>query len=283
MNTVCPERPVIGGRRRHDASVLLHAAPTAPASRRPLHAAATPAPLSDLLAADSPEARHLVVATLLAEAEHDWLAYGILELAGDRLRPVSLWTAHAQSEWARHYCAQAYHEVDPRLEDAAASSLPCAWTLESLHDRAQDTPPRSALRRFVADLGDTGMRSGVMFMLPGEGERRRHVMSLLTHARGPREMAGPLLGRVLALGLCLNEYYTRYSTLPALPEQSTASLTAVQREILGHVARGESDKRIAHHLRISSHAVDYHMRKLRHRFAVHNRVQLAQLSRALLG
>ena len=105
MNTVCPERPVVGGRRRDDASVLLHAAPTAPASRKPLHAAVTPAPLSDLLAADSPEARHRIVAALLAEAEHDWLAYGILELAGDRLRPVSLWTAHAQSEWARHYCA----------------------------------------------------------------------------------------------------------------------------------------------------------------------------------
>jgi DNA-binding CsgD family transcriptional regulator len=29
--------------------------------------------------------------------------------------------------------------------------------------------------------------------------------------------------------------------------------------------------------------VDYHMRQLRNRFAVHNRVQLAQASRAVLG
>jgi DNA-binding CsgD family transcriptional regulator len=98
-------------------------------------------------------------------------------------------------------------------------------------------------------------------------------------------MEGGLLGQVLTLGLCLHEYHTRYSTLPeaARAPDPTAALTPVQREILGHVARGESDKRIAHHLRISAHAVDYHMRQLRHRFAVHNRVQLAQASRRILG
>ena len=58
---------------------------------------------------------------------------------------------------------------------------------------------------------------------------------------------------------------------------------AVVAIVCGHVARGESDKRIAHHLRISSHAVDYHMRQLRSRFAVHNRVQLAQASRLMEG
>jgi DNA-binding CsgD family transcriptional regulator len=87
---------------------------------------------------------------------------------------------------------------------------------------------------------------------------------------------------VLTIGFCLHEYYTRYSGLPDNPEPA-ATLTPVQREILGHVARGESDKRIAHHLRISSHAVDYHMRQLRTRFAVHNRVQLAQASRQMFG
>ena len=282
MNTDCPERPVVGGRRRDDASVLLHEAPPAPAPKAPPRAGSMPAPLADLLAAGDAETRHRIVAALLRDVDHDWLVYGRLELAGDRLRPVALWTAHADADWARRYCAQAYHEVDPRLEAAAASSLPCTWTLESLHERAQDAPPRSALRRFVADLGDTGMRSGTFFMLPGEGERRRDFMSLLSRAPAPRTMEGPLLGRVLTLGLCLHEYYTRYSVLPEVPEPTTV-LTPVQREILGHVARGESDKRIAHHLRISSHAVDYHMRQLRHRFAVHNRVQLAQASRGIVG
>jgi DNA-binding CsgD family transcriptional regulator len=282
MNTDCPERPVVGGRRRDDASVLLHAAAPAPVPTIPLHAGAMPAPLTDLLAADDAQARHRIVAGLLQEVDHDWLVYGRLELAGDRLRPVALWTAHADTEWARRYCAQAYHEVDPRLEAAAASSLPRTWTLDGLHQRAQGAAPRSALRRFIADLGDTGMRSGALFMLPGEGARRRDFMSLLARAPGPRRLEGALLGRVLTLGLCLHEYYTRYSALPAVPEP-VAALTPVQREILGHVARGESDKRIAHHLRISAHAVDYHMRQLRHRFAVHNRVQLAQASRGIVG
>lgn len=113
-------------------------------------------------------------------------------------------------------------------------------------------------------------------MLPGEGERRRHFMSLLTQTIARRVMEPVLLGHVLTLGLCLNEYYTRYNTLPTVFERRLASLTGVQREILGLVARGESDKRIANLLRISSHAVDCHVRELRYRFAVRNRVQLAQ-------
>jgi len=119
-------------------------------------------------------------------------------------------------------------------------------------------------------------------VLPGDPEGRRHFVSLLARDPDRRLLSGELVGEVLTIGFCLHEYYTRYSDLPDRAEPAT-TLTPVQREILGHVARGESDKRIAHHLSISSHAVDYHMRQLRNRFAVHNRVQLAQASRQMLG
>ncbi len=261
----------------HEAGLLLDRAPAA-CRRVP----ATPSPLADLLAADGPQARHAVVDLLVRDSGHEWLAYGILEPVLGRLRPASVWTAHAHAAWVRHYGAQAYHEVDPRIDAAAASSLPVAWTLDALADRAQATPPRSRLRQFVADLGDAGIRSGVSLALPGDGEQRRHFMSLESGSRGGRAMGGVLLGRVLTLGLCLNEYFTRHCALEAAPARPLEALSAVQREILGHVARGESDKRIAHLLCMSSHAVDYHMRKLRHRFAVRNRVQLAQACAAAL-
>ena len=191
-------------------------------------------------------------------------------------------TAHADTRWVRHYCAEGYYEVDPRLALATRSSLPAAWTLAQLEDCSADAPARAPVRRFVQDLAGTGMRGGAFLVLPGEPEGRRHFVSLLARTPDPRLLSGERIGEVLTLGLCLHEYYTRYSGLPDRADPA-ASLTPVQREILGHVARGESDKRIAHHLSISSHAVDYHMRQLRNRFAVHNRVQLAQASRTLLG
>ena len=49
----------------------------------------------------------------------------------------------------------------------------------------------------------------------------------------------------------------------------------MQREILRGLALGQSDKEIAYRLNLSAHTVDYHMRRLRQRFAVRNRVQLA--------
>jgi DNA-binding CsgD family transcriptional regulator len=285
MITACAERPDIADRRTTASALLLHDDPPPAAIRLPARAGSMPAPLAGLLSANGPEERQHVVAAMLRDVEHEWLVYGSLEPVDEGFRPVNLCTENADPQWARRYCAQRFHECDPRLVEAARSSLPWAWTLEDLQERAQASVPRSTLRHFVAELRATGMRSGVMFVLPGEPDRRRHVVSLLSRSPARRAMEGALLGQVLTLGLCLHEYYTRYSALPEAPDapEPAATLTPVQREILGHVARGESDKRIAHHLRISSHAVDYHMRQLRHRFAVHNRVQLAQASRGIVG
>jgi DNA-binding CsgD family transcriptional regulator len=261
--------------------VLLHDEPP-PVLRQPARGAAIPGPLAALLSARSIDERRRAIDDMLASSGCDWLAFGVLMPWRDAVRPISMCTAHADLQWIRHYCAEGYYEVDPRLADAARSSLPVAWTLAQLKAAAVDAPARAPLRRFVADLAATGMRGGTFLVIPGESEGRRHFISLLARDPDRRLLSGEKIGQVLAIGLCLHEYYTRYSGLPDRAEPA-ASLTPVQREILGHVARGESDKRIAHHLSISSHAVDYHMRQLRSRFAVHNRVQLAQASRLMGG
>jgi DNA-binding CsgD family transcriptional regulator len=51
-------------------------------------------------------------------------------------------------------------------------------------------------------------------------------------------------------------------------------LSAMQLRILEELRQGRGDKEIAHRLQMSGHAVDYHLRQLRARFKVRNRVQL---------
>jgi len=260
------------------ARVLLHGEPptlSAPRERR----ADRPTLLSDLLEAEDAEARRRTVAAMLHALGFEWLGYARLVSFGERVQPVSMCTAHADAQWARHYCGESYFDVDPRLHDALKSSLPCTWTLADLHERVRGAPLNSAARRFVSDLADTGMRGGAMLVLPGTGSHERHVVSMLSRSTGLGWHDGALLGQVLALGMCLHEFYTRYSGPPVVPAGATGTLTPVQREILHHVARGASDKQIAYDLNLSSHAVDYHMRQLRRRFAVRNRVQLTQAAR----
>ncbi len=241
-----------------------------------------PVPLALLLAADGSQTRRLIVDALIREAGHEWLTYGVLEPALGALRPAALWMEHSHPQWALHYAAQGYHEVDPRPDDAASTSLPVAWTLDSLDERLRASLPCSMARQFVSGLRDAGLRSGVCLVLPAHGEQRRHFVSLESSAPSGRAMGAAMLGRVLTLGLCLNEYFARQGAPPVTPLRPIEELSSVQREILGHVARGESDKRIAHLLCMSSYAVDYHMRRLRHRFAARNRVQLAQACSAAL-
>jgi len=247
---------------------------------RAANGAAVPTPLARLLAAANSEERQRTVSEMVGAIGCDWLVYGRLVQGPERPCPVPVYSVNADPLWVRRYADEGYHEIDPRLHDATRSWLPRAWTLAELQCQALAAAQSSPLRRFVADLAGTGMRGGVVLVLPGESGGARHVVSLLAREPSRRLVDGDLVGEVLALGMCLHEYFTRHGVATKASE-AVASLTPVQREILGHVARGESDKRIAHHLRISSHAVDYHMRQLRHRFAVHNRVQLAQASRGI--
>jgi len=60
-----------------------------------------------------------------------------------------------------------------------------------------------------------------------------------------------------------------------------AGLPRVQREILRCLLRGLSNKEIARDLVLTSYNVDYHLKCLRKRFAVHNRVQLVGTAMSL--
>jgi DNA-binding CsgD family transcriptional regulator len=119
-----------------------------------------------------------------------------------------------------------------------------------------------------------------MLALPALPGQPRRVVSLLTlHAAPPRPDEA-MLGRVLMLVLCLEEFHR---SLPGDPETGAdeegrplGELSQTQAQILEMLSRGMGDKQIAARLDISRHNVDYHLRRLRKRFGARNRVQLMQ-------
>jgi DNA-binding CsgD family transcriptional regulator len=256
------------------SQVLLHEEPffASPArSEMPTQ----PSLLLALIAAEDADERRKTVTTLLHALGFEWLGYGRFTQRG----AVSFCTTYAHTPWAERYFGARHHEVDPRLQRALQSCLPVVWTLDQLVAQAAARPDDTRLRHFVAELGDTGMRSGVILALPGATHTDRHIVSLLSRTPGSGWMGDGLLGQVLTLALCLHEFYTRYASLPqpdgAAPA-AAAGLTAMQREILTCVSQGLGDKAIASKLGIGLHNVDYHLRQLRKRFGVRNRVQLMQ-------
>ena len=240
---------------------------------------AQPSLLAAMMAAKSASARQRTVMTHLHALGFAWLGYARLVQRGEHCTPMSFCTTYADRRWAERYFDASYHEVDPRLEPALRSCLPAIWTLDQLVAEAASAMPGSRLQSFVRDLGDTGMRSGVVLALPGASHSERHLVSLMSPTPGSGWMCDGLIGQVLTFALCLHELYTRYAAL-SQPASSAApastQLTAMQREILACVSRGLGDKAIAAKLGIGLHNVDYHMRQLRKRFAVRNRVQLMQ-------
>jgi len=283
-NASGPASPPRRAIRRDDrrAPVLLHGEPAELAADDDARVGLRPSLLTDLLAAGGAGERQRIVKAVLHAMGFEWLGYGRLVERGERAVPLSFCTTYADPRWTQHYFGEAYHEIDPRLQDALRSSLPCVWTLDQLAHDADRAPAAPRLRRFVEDLRDTGVRCGALLVLPGAAGQERHFVSLLSRAPLGAFAGNGLLGQVLTFALCLHEFYSRHTQEPRIDDASAGhgdggpQLTPLQREILACVARGLGDKQIAYGLALSSHAVDYHMRQLRRRFAVRNRVQLTQ-------
>jgi DNA-binding CsgD family transcriptional regulator len=262
--------------------VLLHEEP-AGVERDLAQPRLQPALLVGLMAAETAEQRQRLVKNLLQSLDFEWLGYGCFTQARDGLAPRSFCTTYADAAWTERYFAAAYHRVDPRLQRLPDSGLPALWTLDELEDE-DDTPSymHGLRQRFFDDLRATGAGSGVMMGLPGLPGRDRHVVSLVSKRSGRDWMTDAVLGQVLTLALCLHEFYSRYALAPQAGSQGlgAGTLTPLQCEILARLARGLPDKLIAAQLDLTLHNVDYHMRQLRKRFGVRNRLQLMQATLA---
>ncbi|QRF61113.1 autoinducer binding domain-containing protein [Variovorax paradoxus] len=215
-----------------------------------------------------------------------WFAYGTVALAQGRWRPSSFFTGHANPRWTERYFSQQYQEVDPRVEAAQRSAGPWVWDRDGL---ARQWPPedtRFALHeRFLEDLRASGIGSGVLFRLPAPPLSLPLGEHTLVSLQSERTDSAWIGAGIVALARMLAEDFHRRVQSCGLASAPAASplgdighasrmLSAMQLRILEELRQGRGDKEIAHRLQMSGHAVDYHLRQLRARFKVRNRVQL---------
>lgn len=245
--------------------------------------AGMPCLMRKLLEARSAPEREQHVRQALQACGFDWCGYGTLESSPQGLQPRSFVATYANATWVQRYFGARHHEVDPRLAEAAASGLPLVWDTALLQARTAGAAEPDRLQRMVDDLHDSGIRSGVLFNVPGAaGPGLRTVVALSSGTAGCEWIVDRVLGQALTFALSMHEFHVR-TRLPAAPRSPAAAdagalrapLTAVQHEVLRGLEHGLSDKEIAAQLGISTYAVDYHMRQLRKQFGVRNRVQLA--------
>jgi DNA-binding CsgD family transcriptional regulator len=230
--------------------------------------------MARLLQAQDSAERQQVVRGMLQAIGFEWLAYGTVTLQMGVPVPRMFFSSYANAGWADTYFRERLYEADFRHRDASPSGLPRVWELDEVVHPGTAFALGPAHRRFAERLHASGMRSGVFMSLPSTaGPQERTVISLSSSTAQRGWIVDSVLGQAVMLALCLHEFLG--ARLPAAePTAPETTLSPMQREILRGLALGQSDKEIAYRLNLSAHTVDYHMRRLRQRFAVRNRVQL---------
>lgn len=273
-----PVAPALPGR------VPLYADPYAdppPAPEAPLRSPARrgdPPLLAALHATHDLGQRRALIDAQLHRLGFDALGYTRMRWLHGRPQPLAACTAHSDGTWAAHYFRNGYEQVDPRLHEIAASTLPCLWEVADLAQRAPGHWPRAQLDRFIADLRASGAHSGLMVAISGPQPHERGCVSLRSGRPGAGRPGGTALGQALTLAYCVHEFYSRSALAvpPGEPEAPEDKLPVLQAAILRGLAQGWGDKQIAARLNLGAHGVDYHLRQLRKRFGARNRVQLLE-------
>lgn len=280
----CRPAPPPAPRRSHRTAVMLYDAPGQPpnAAAPPGIEGVPPLPalLRQLLQAEGPQARDRLVRGLLAQVGFQWLGYCRVSVQRSQPEPLSYCTTWTDPGWARRYVDECFIEVDPRMHEATRSSLPCVWHVDDLERRAPLDAPRGRVAHFVAELRRTGMHSGVLFGLPGFRLYERHMVGLLSRRKDSRWLDEAVLEQAWTIAMAVHEYQL-HCAVDEDPASAQEQLTPVQTDILRCLATGLGDKGIAALLGLSLHNVDYHMRQLRKRFGVRNRLQLMQAAARL--
>jgi DNA-binding CsgD family transcriptional regulator len=169
-------------------------------------------------------------------------------------------------------------DSDPRMALALGSPLPCVWDIEGLAADTAACCTRYGTPMWLASLRAGHVRSGVTLAVRGAAGVA-WVVSLLSCRTGRDWLQEDVVARALLVACFV-------AHAGAADEASHASrcddlLTDTQRDILDCLQQGMGDKVIADRLGLTTHNVDYHLRRLRQRFGARNRVQLAQAARRL--
>jgi DNA-binding CsgD family transcriptional regulator len=231
----------------------------------------------------SPQMWHERVRADLQSMDFHGMEYQEVLWVQDRPEIKSIYHGHSSFERCQTYSRQHLSWVDPRLQMPRSKMMP-SLSLWSLEQWQTEIHLNHHLQRamLIEQLQKHHIHSGMTMMLPTETPNQYaviHWFSSQYHLNAEvekRQQAG------LVMGFNLHHLISAKKPAPNLECKDDLNLTSKQFLMAECVVQGMSDKAIARHLDMGIHAVDFHMRTLRKKFMVTNRVQLAQMLNQLL-
>ena len=235
---------------------------------------------TDLANAHSPHERTQLLRIALRTIGFDWFCYYRLTRLGQMVNRARYFDLCSPPGWAQRYVDQRYFDVDPRIAFACRHDWPLVWDHATLRaeGRAATDEASERMSRFLEDADGCGTRSGIAFGLVDPNSLEHSVMIFSSVNTTSEWIDDRVVGQVYALGLGVHAFLAEQMASMT----QTPTLSDLQRRILNFTASGLSDRAIAQQLNMSRSNVDYHMRQIRKKYGVFNRVQLAYLAGRLL-
>jgi DNA-binding CsgD family transcriptional regulator len=230
----------------------------------------------NLAHAHSPHERKQLLGVALRAIGFDWFCYCRLTRLGQMVNRARYFDLCSPPGWAQRYVDQRYFDLDPRMAFACRHDWPLVWDRETLRAEGTAAANESSerMRRFLEDADHSGTRSGIAFGLVDPNSLEHSVLIFSSVNATSEWIDDRVIGPAYALGLGIHAFLAEQMASMA----RTPTLSDLQRRILNFTASGLSDRAIAQQLNMSRSNVDYHMRQIRKKYGVLNRVQLAYLA-----
>ena len=236
--------------------------------------------LDRLIHEPCPRRRTEIVQAAISRLGFDWMTYVTMVDRAGTATPAAYLVTYAHQRWAADYFHRGLWVDDVRLALAGRSPSPLVWSLDTLLETMRHHPgSHDECLTTIQRMEEHGIRSGVFIALPIADSRAYAVVSLSSPRASRRWITDEGLGQAMILATGVHEMVSH-----AMPhghqDLPSTQLSETQRRVLECLCLGMGDKSIAAALSMSTHNVDYHLRALRRRFGLRNRVQLAQWAAA---
>ena len=242
--------------------------------------------ISQLLRFPSPQDRMEFVRQRIIQLGFDSLGYLAVSSSAHQKTMFAL-TSYESRTWLLRYFRERYFDFDPRVTGASPTGLPFIWSVSEM--RAGLTPSKTRNERLtglIDKLEEVGRRSGIVIRMPLPHPDMSACLFFNSEIDSQRWMTETLVAETLMFAHMMHEFiWLQAKTaigIQVAPKSRGIQLSKMQFVILEAVVQGRPDKEIAYILGLSSHTVDYHLRRLRQLFNVRNRMQLINIARTQL-
>lgn len=230
--------------------------------------------IEELSAASSSEEIYNVLDRRLAQLGFERFAYHVLISSEGARQPMYLGTY--PEEWARHYIANDYVNLDPVMPQATRGILPFSWA-----DLYKSLSQKSGQRRVIDEAGDFGLPNGITVPVhgPGKGVATLNVAAQIS----PKEFNE--LWQRHRHDLHLVAMYCHEAIIRHTHErkgESQPHLAPRERECLLWTGRGKTAWEISTILNISQETVVHYLKSASSKLGVHNKTH-AVVKAILMG